>query len=54
VEDDMTPARVHCVADAEEAGRAGAALVANVIVAALRARGTCRIARAGGSTPRAL
>ena len=50
----MIPARVHCFADAAEAGRAGAALVANAIVDALRTRGTCRLALAGGSTPRHL
>jgi 6-phosphogluconolactonase len=50
----VIPARVHCFADAAEAGRAGAALVANAIVDALRTRGTCRLALAGGSTPRHL
>jgi 6-phosphogluconolactonase len=50
----MTAPRVHAFADADEAARAGAALVANAIVEALRARGTCRMALAGGSTPRAL
>jgi 6-phosphogluconolactonase len=49
----MSP-RVHCFANADEAGKAGAAHVANVMAGALRARGTCRVALAGGSTPRHL
>jgi 6-phosphogluconolactonase len=50
----MTTTLVHRFADGREASRAAAALVANVAVDALRARGTCAIALAGGATPRAL
>ena len=50
----MTAPRVHVFGDADGAAKAGAALVANAIVEALRARGTCRIALSGGSTPKPL
>jgi 6-phosphogluconolactonase len=50
----MTTTHVHAFADANAAGKAAGAFVANAIVEALRARGTCRIALAGGSTPRPL
>ena len=50
----MTTTRVHRFDDAHDASRAAAALVANVAVEALRDRGTCAIALAGGATPRAV
>ena len=50
----MTTTRVHRFAGTHDASRAAAALVANVAVEALQARGTCAIALAGGATPRAL
>jgi 6-phosphogluconolactonase len=50
----MTAPRLHVVGGADDAAKAGAALVANTIVETLRARGTCRIALSGGSTPKQL
>jgi 6-phosphogluconolactonase len=50
----MTTVHVHEFAHADAAGKGAAALVANVIVDALRTRGGCAIALAGGSTPRHL
>jgi 6-phosphogluconolactonase len=54
VETAVTAAHVHAFTDADAAGDAAAVFVANAIVDALRLRGACRIALAGGATPQQL